>query len=107
MERHGYVIGLRPEALDEYRRIHAAVWPEVLRQISESNIRNYSIFYRAGLLFASYEYIGSDHAADMARMSADPTTQDWWKITMPMQIRLDDAPEDGWWSPMELMFHVD
>jgi L-rhamnose mutarotase len=30
MKRYGSLIGLRPEALDEYKRYHAALWPEVL-----------------------------------------------------------------------------
>jgi len=107
MERFAFAIGLRPEAIDEYRRIHAAVWPDVLDQIRRSNIRNYSIFFRDGLLFAYYEYVGTDHASDMAKMAEDPRTQAWWEITMPMQERLDDAPDDGRWSPTELMFHVD
>lgn len=30
MERHGAVIRVRPEKLEEYKRYHAKVWPEVL-----------------------------------------------------------------------------
>ena len=36
MKRYGSVIGLKPEAVAEYKRLHAAVWPEVLRQIEQS-----------------------------------------------------------------------
>ena len=46
MKRYGSVIGLRPEKLDEYVRLHAAVWPNVLKMIRECNIRNYSIYLR-------------------------------------------------------------
>ena len=49
MKRYGSLIGLRPEALDEYKKYHAAVWPEVLAMIQKCNIRNYSIFLKDGL----------------------------------------------------------
>lgn len=107
MKRYGMVIGLRPESYDEYKRYHAAVWPEVLATIERCNIRNYTIYHSDGQLFASYEYHGTDHAADMAMMAADPATQRWWDVMNPMQIRLEGTPEGSWWRPMEEMFHFD
>ena len=50
MKRYGSVIGVKPEKLEEYKKLHAAVWPDVLTMIKECNIRNYSIFYRDGML---------------------------------------------------------
>jgi L-rhamnose mutarotase len=66
MKRMGMVMGIKPERIAEYKRTHAAVWPEVLKQISMSNIRNYTIFLREpeNLLFAYWEYHGDDWAAD-------------------------------------------
>ena len=42
MKRYGSVIGVKPEAIAEYKRVHAAVCPEVLKQIERSHIRTYS-----------------------------------------------------------------
>jgi L-rhamnose mutarotase len=42
----GQVISLKPGAVAEYNRLHAAVWPEVLQVIRDANIRNYSIFLK-------------------------------------------------------------
>jgi L-rhamnose mutarotase len=109
MKRYGMVIGIRPEHMDEYKKVHAAVWPDVLKQIKNSNISNYSIFLREpeNLMFSYYEYNGSDHDGDMARMAADPVTKDWWKICMPMQKPLDSCAEGEWWAPTEEVFHTD
>ena len=109
MERMGQVIGLKPEAVEEYRRIHAEVWPEVLDLISACNITNYTIFLREpeNLLFAYWEYIGTDFAADMARMKADPRMRDWWAITDPMQAPLANRGVEEWWAPMQPVFHHD
>lgn len=38
--RVGQWLYLRPECIDEYKKCHAAVWPEVLEQIKDSNVRD-------------------------------------------------------------------
>jgi L-rhamnose mutarotase len=85
------------------------VWPLVLKQIKDSNISNYSIYLREpeNLLFAYYEYTGDDHDGDMARMAADPATQRWWDLCMPMQQPLPTVSKDDWWGSMAEVFHID
>ena len=109
MKRYGQMIGLAPEAIAEYKALHAAVWPGVLDMISACNIRNYTIFLKEpeNLLFASFEYVGSDFAADMAKMAADPETQRWWSVCMPLQRPLESRAEGEWWADMEEVFHHD
>jgi L-rhamnose mutarotase len=107
MQRFGQVIRIKPEAVDEYERLHAAVWPEVLDMIRQCNIRNYSIFRHGDLLFAYFEYHGTDFAADMEKMAADPATQRWWAINKPLQEPLPDRAEGEWWTTMREIFHTD
>ena len=112
MQRYGTVIGLRSEQIEEYKRLHAAVWPDVLKQIAECNIGNYSIYLRElddgqHYLFSYFEYHGADFDADMAKMAADPTTQKWWDVCKPCQRPLDNRAEGEWWSSMEEVFHCD
>ncbi len=107
MKRYGHLIKLKDEKVEEYKKLHQAVWEGVLERIYQSNIRNYSIFYRDGFLFSYYEYIGSDYEADMAAIAADPITQQWWKLTIPCQEPLSTCKEGEWWAKMEEVFHVD
>jgi L-rhamnose mutarotase len=109
MTRMGLCIGVKAETAAEYKRLHAAVWPDILARISASNIRNYSIFLREpeNLLFAYWEYHGADFAADMAAMAADPATRRWWDICMPLQSPLPTRAEGEWWAGMEEVFHID
>jgi len=107
MQRHGAVIRVRPEKLEEYKAYHARVWPEVLDMIRQCNIRNYSIYHKDGRLFGYFEYHGDDFAADMARMAADPTTQKWWAIMQPMQQPIQPRAPGEWWAEMEEVFHTD
>jgi L-rhamnose mutarotase len=111
MKRYGSVIGVRAEKLDEYKRLHAAAWPEVLAMIEKCHIRNYSIYLRRlddgrHYLFSYFEYAGTDFAADMARMAADPTTQKWWAVCKPCQQPLENRAPDEWWAEMEEVFHT-
>ncbi|MEO5687607.1 MAG: L-rhamnose mutarotase [Burkholderiaceae bacterium] len=109
MERMGMVIGIAPDRIAEYKRLHSAVWPRVLERIRQSNLCNYTIFLREpeNLLFATWEYHGADFAADMAAIAADPETQRWWTLTDPCQQPLASRAAGQHWAAMEAVFHVD
>jgi L-rhamnose mutarotase len=107
MQRFGMTIKLKPGSEAEYKRYHAAVWPEVLKKIRECNIRNYSIFFKDDVLFGYMEYHGTNADEDWAKMAADPKTQEWWAIMMPLQEPLSTRKEGEWWANMEEVFHLD
>jgi len=106
MQRHGSVIRVRPDRLAEYKKCHEKVWPDVLAMIKKCHIRNYSIYYKDGFLFSYFEYMGKDYAADMAKMAADPKTQEWWAYVKPMQEPLATRQDGEWWAEMEEVFHT-
>ena len=105
MKHYGMVIKVRSGMLDEYKRLHADVWPDVLKMIGDCNIRNYSIFYKDGYLFSYFEYHGDNFEADMAKMAADPVTQKWWELCNPCQEPLASRMQGEWWATMEEVFH--
>ncbi len=106
MKRYGSIIGIRPEKLEEYKELHVIAWPAVLEQIHKSNIRNYSIFYKDGMLFSYFEYIGVNYEKDMAEMAADPVTQRWWDLCKPCQQPIDTRRQGEWWASMEEVFYT-
>lgn len=107
MKRFAQVVRVKPEKYEEYRRLHAAVWPDVLKMITACNIRNYSIYHYNGMLFAYFEYAGEEFEADMAKMAADPTTRKWWSVCMPCHDPVPDRKEGEWWHTIEEIFHWD
>ena len=112
MKRYGMVIKLNEDKIQEYKTLHEAVWPDVLKVIEKCNIRNYSIYLHkldgAGYhLFSYFEYVGHDFDADMAMMAADPTTRKWWDACKPCQKPLDNRAEGQWWANMTEVFHND
>ena len=105
MKRSGSLIGLKPEFEERYIILHRHTFPGVLKRIHDSNIRNYSIFLREGMLFSYYEYHGQDYEGDMLKIDEDSITQDWWKLTDPMQEPIPDRKEGEWWASMEELGH--
>ena len=109
MQRMSHIIKVKPEILAEYKRIHEAVWPEVLQAIHDSNIRNYTIFLKEpeNFLIAYWEYHGTDLKADLAKMAEAPRMREWWMITDPMQEPFETRKPGEWWAAMEDVFHTD
>jgi L-rhamnose mutarotase len=105
--RHGQIVAVRPERREDYLRLHAAVWPEVEERLTASNITNYTIFIHGNLLFSYFEYVGEDYQADLARIAADPVTQQWWTHTDPCQVPVDGAPDGTVWADAQQVWHLD
>ena len=104
IRRFGQISSLKPEMIEEYDRLHEAVWDDVLKTIKECNIQNYSIYRINDLLFTYLEYTGTDYDADMAKMAADPATQKWWTHTHPCFVQ--ETP-GKFYTEMKEVFHID
>jgi L-rhamnose mutarotase len=110
LKRYGSIVGLNPEKEKLYRELHAAVWPEVVAATQKANITNYNIYVTEiegrRYLVSTFEYTGTDPAADFASIAQDATTRDkWWPITDGCQFRLPGTPEGEQWRPMEQVMH--
>jgi len=107
MKRYGMVVKVRPDALEQYKRLHSSVWPDVLKMIKKCNIKNYSVYHKDDMMFSYFEYVGEDFDADMAKMAADPTIQKWWDVCKPCLEPLETRAEGEFWANMEEVFHWD
>jgi L-rhamnose mutarotase len=66
---------LLPGAEAEYRRRHAAVWPEMLEALRAAGCRDYSIYVRDDDLFGVFEV--DDFDRFRAMMDAAPVNARW------------------------------
>ncbi|QJT07572.1 L-rhamnose mutarotase [Oceanidesulfovibrio marinus] len=105
--RIGGVIKAKPDKIDYYKQLHAAPWPEINDMIKQCNIQNYSIYFKDDYLFSYFEYTGDDFEADMAKMAADPKTQEWWAECVPCLTPLETRKEGELWASMEEVYHLD
>ncbi|KAF5379919.1 hypothetical protein D9757_007235 [Collybiopsis confluens] len=109
-----HFIKLKPSAVDEYKAIHAAVWPGVLAALERAHIVDYSInhYPPLQLLIATMKYVGDDYDADMKKVAEDPETQKWWAATDGMQESFatgatGSGKDIPWWTEVEEVFRFE
>jgi L-rhamnose mutarotase len=104
VERVGFTMRLLPGAEAEYRRRHAAVWPEMLAALKAAGARDYSIFIRDDDLFAYLEV--DDFDAFRAAMAAT-AVNDRWQADMASLIDPLTDPATGFHRRLDEVFHLD
>ena len=89
-----FELRVRPDRIDEYRRRHAAVWPELLAALRDTGWRNYSIFLRPdGLVIGYFET--TDLTAAIEGMSALPVNARWQAEMAELFVPTQQAVDDG------------
>jgi L-rhamnose mutarotase len=106
-KRIGMVIGIKPEVIDEYKRLHADGNAGVRDLLTIANMENFSIFMHQFddgkyYLFGYYEYTGTDFDKDMAELAVKDRNIAWLKVCDPMQIPFKDQNS---WSVMEQVYY--
>lgn len=105
MKRFAFKMMLKPGFEEEYERRHAALWPELKKQIADSGVRNYSIFWDkdTNILFGYQEVIGENNSQDAE--AADEITRKWWDYMADiMEVNSDNSPVT---IPVKEVFHLD
>ena len=105
MERVCFLLKVRRDRLDEYKRRHRAVWPEMLRALSETGWSNYSLFLRDDGLLVGYLET-PDFAAALRGMSAREVNARWQREMAPFFEDLDGRRPDQGLLRLEEVFHL-
>lgn len=106
MTRVGFVLKVKPDRLEEYRREHEAVWPEMLEALSRHGWQNYSLFLRPdGTLFGYVETTGSFQ--DALDGMASEEVNDRWQERMAPFFDADGRPADQMMHVLDEVFHLD
>jgi len=74
-QRSAFVLRVKPGKIDEYVEAHADVWPEMLQALTDSGIRNYSIFRNGNQVFGYFE--SDDLAASAAYLDGQEVCTRW------------------------------
>jgi L-rhamnose mutarotase len=105
MQRVCFQLRVRPDRLAEYRARHAAVWPSMLREITTSGRRNYSIFLRPdGLLIGYFET--DDRIASDAYLAASAVATDWENEMSPFFEDTTGRPDQSF-TTLDEIFNLD
>ena len=90
MERYAWKAKVKDGRIDEYRRRHDEIWPEMKDVLKSAGIVNYSIWLVGNDLFGYYECEkGIDYAA---RVQAESPIVDRWNEYMKdvMEMTIDE-----------------
>ena len=91
MKRFTLYSRLKPEKVEDYIRLHAAPWPELMELLESCHIHHYSISLKGDEVFTYYEYTGEDFEGDMARMDSSEVMQHWWTFSKPCFLGHDEG----------------
>lgn len=96
---------VQPGLIDEYRRRHAAVWPEMLRALKDSGWNDYSLFLgEDGLLVGYLEC--DDFNAARARMALTAVNARW-QAEMATLFEDAEQPPDAGFVALEQIFNLE
>ncbi|GER22239.1 L-rhamnose mutarotase [Zafaria cholistanensis] len=105
MQRICFQLQVTPGRIDEYKRRHAAVWPDMLQALRDSGWHNYSLFLRPdGLLIGYFET--EDLAAAQAAMAATEVNGRWQAEMREFFEDLEGAPDEGF-VQLEEVFNLE
>jgi L-rhamnose mutarotase len=104
MQRIAFRMRVKPGKLDGYIEHHKAVWPALLRDLTDAGYRNYSIFLDGLDLFGYFEC--DDYAAANASMAQSDANRRW-QAMMSDFLEAAPDPEDGPAQVMQEIFRLD
>jgi L-rhamnose mutarotase len=107
MKRIGFLLKVKEEKIDEYKRHHKAVWPEMLEALSRHGWHNYSLFMREdGLLFGYFETPHSFETA-LEGMAGEAINDKWQEFMAPFFESAAGAHADQTMVELEEVFHLE
>ena len=103
MASHAFRMQLKPGMVDEYRRRHDEIWPELAALLHDAGIHDYSIFLdpETNALFAVLKLRDGDKRD---QLPGHPVMRRWWDYMAEiMEVEPDNKPRE--W-PLIPMFHL-
>ena len=106
MQRICFTLQVKPERLDEYRRRHEDVWPQMQQALRDAGWTNYSLFVRDdGLLIGYVET--PDWDAARAQMARSEVNARWQDSVGDLFLELGKRHADDAMTALPEVFHLD
>ncbi|WP_409070390.1 L-rhamnose mutarotase [Aliifodinibius sp. S!AR15-10] len=97
-----------PELIEEYKRVHQNVWPEIKQGMKEVGILNMEIYIHENKLFMIMELPADvDHDKTMEALGKKPRQAEWEAFVSKFQETTEDASADEKWQLMDRIFKLD
>jgi L-rhamnose mutarotase len=107
MKRIGFLLKVKADKLEEYKKHHQAVWAEMLDALRRHGWHNYSLFVRPdGLLFGYFETPCTFQDA-LAGMANEAINAKWQEFMSPYFESMEGGRPDERMFELEEVFHSD
>ena len=105
MERYAWKARVLEGKLEEYKKRHDEIWPELVEVLKNAGISNYTIWQVGNDLFGYYECEkGVEYAA---KVQADSPVVDRWNEYMKDVMVMEMDPETGAQPLMNCVFFME
>jgi L-rhamnose mutarotase len=96
-----------PTLIAEYEAYHQAVWPEILKSITDSGILHMEIYRTGNRLFMIMETTNNFSFDNKSKSDEEnPKVQEWEKLMWKYQQALPDAKPGEKWMLMDKIFSM-
>tara|TARA_B100001029_G_scaffold41031_1_gene31953 strand:- start:772 stop:1095 length:324 start_codon:yes stop_codon:yes gene_type:complete len=107
MKRVGFVFKIKKECIEEYKKHHESVWPEMLDALKKHGWNNYSIFLKQdGTLFGYFEAKENFNKC-LEGMASEEINEKWQQFMKPYFDNIDENNPDEAMLELEEVFHTD
>ncbi|PCJ96092.1 MAG: L-rhamnose mutarotase [Flavobacteriaceae bacterium] len=103
MKRVAFRMKLKPGYIEEYKKRHDEIWPELKALLSDTGISDFSIYYdeETNILFATQKIVGDASSQDL---SSNEIVKKWWDYMADlMDCNPDNSPVS---IPLKEVFHM-
>jgi L-rhamnose mutarotase len=104
--RYCFLLRVRPDRMDEYRRRHETVWPEMLQALTDTGWRNYTLFLDDDGLLVGYVE-ADDLQASLDAMARTDVNARWQAEMAPIFLGLEDGGPDEGLVLLDEIFHLE
>jgi len=106
MQRVCFILNVKKDRLEEYKKRHESVWPEMLDALRETGWRNYSLFLRDdGLLVGYLETL--DFKKALEGMAAKEVNARWQAEMREFFEDPEGRPADRQLATLAEVFHLE
>jgi L-rhamnose mutarotase len=106
LQRICFVLYVKRDRLEEYKRRHRDVWPEMLNALRETGWSNYSLFLRDDGMLVGYLETESFERA-RAGMAGREVNEHWQREMADFFVQTAGLLPDRAMQPLEEVFHLD
>jgi L-rhamnose mutarotase len=105
MQRVCFVLQVKPERLEEYKKRHRHVWPDMQAALRATGWENYSLFLRNDGLLVGYLET-EDFERARAGMAGHEVNERWQREMGDFFVQPDGVLPDRAMHPLEEIFHL-